>query len=220
MKLINVVKKARKEGIKITYRRRMDGGIIIKSINGRKYEGAKGNTALRFLTGQRLRPVSIIQRRKIGFKEKRPEEFTLKNLFRKAQREWKKANIIIKGTASRLTKQGFETSLQTFGEEETRAKLVENIQYSRGIAYDTNVEFWSEKILDSKAEFNDTSFEVDKKTGLSLEDRLDNISNYLKDNLGNISEETLKEIHDLYYDHQNGLISDEEYVEQMEALLF
>ena len=102
MKLINVVKKARKEGFRVSYRRRTDGGIIIKSINGRKYEGAKGNTALRFLTGNRLRKESLSQRKKIGFKNKKLEQFTTENLFRKAQIEWRKANIIIKGTESRL----------------------------------------------------------------------------------------------------------------------
>lgn len=220
MKLINIVKKARKEGIRISYRRRTDGGIIIKSINGRKYEGAKGNTALRFITGERISKENISLRRRIGFKEKRPEQMSLKNLFRKAQKEWRKANIIIKGTKSRLTTKGLKTTLSIEGEEGTRAKLIENIQYSRGIAYDVNVDFWSEKMLDSKTEFKDSSFIKDEKSGLSLEDRLNNVSDYLKDNKGNISENSIKEIHDLYYNHQNEEISDEEYIEALEKLLF
>ena len=49
----NVVK-LRQQGYKVKYRTRKDGGILITSINGKKFSQAKGNAYARSLLGERL----------------------------------------------------------------------------------------------------------------------------------------------------------------------
>ena len=64
-------------GYRVSYRQRKDGGVIIKSINGQRFSGAKGNAQARSLLGttlsvarsaqlERLNPYTIVKTKYVG----------------------------------------------------------------------------------------------------------------------------------------------------------
>lgn len=60
--LRQVVEELRGKGAKVTYRKRKDGSIVVKSINGVKYKGREGNEMARVLTGKPLSQKQYAQR--------------------------------------------------------------------------------------------------------------------------------------------------------------
>lgn len=52
--------------IKLTYRERSDGGILITSINGKKFKDAKGNNQFRQMVGEKLTIFQTEQRARAG----------------------------------------------------------------------------------------------------------------------------------------------------------
>ena len=70
MSVRELVKALRKEGHKVTYRKRKDGGILIKSIDGQKFKGAKGNLLARQMLGINLSEKRALQSRYATVKKK------------------------------------------------------------------------------------------------------------------------------------------------------
>lgn len=60
--ILDLINQAEKQGIKIEYVKRKDGGVRIKSINGQKYVNSEGNNALRALMNQPMSEKSAVQR--------------------------------------------------------------------------------------------------------------------------------------------------------------
>lgn len=64
MTIEKLAEKARKEkGLKITLKKRSDGGYVVKSINGHKFKGVMGNKVLRRITKEELSASQLAQRR-------------------------------------------------------------------------------------------------------------------------------------------------------------
>ena len=63
VKTIDIIKELQAKGYNVKYSPRKDTGYLIKSINGMKYTGAKGNTAARKILGEQL-PTSLVKARK------------------------------------------------------------------------------------------------------------------------------------------------------------
>lgn len=62
MKLVDVVNKLRASGAKVSYRKRTDGSIVIKSINGVKYNAREGNVLARAMVGEQQSAAAYEQR--------------------------------------------------------------------------------------------------------------------------------------------------------------
>ncbi len=62
MNLREIVKLLRDNGVSISYRKRNDGSIVIKTINGTKYSGKEGNEMARAMTGQQLSAAQYSQK--------------------------------------------------------------------------------------------------------------------------------------------------------------
>lgn len=62
MNLREIVKLLRENDVSITYRKRKDGSIVIKTINGTKYSGKEGNEMARAMTGQQLSAAQYSQK--------------------------------------------------------------------------------------------------------------------------------------------------------------
>lgn len=142
-----VINKLIKEGHKVTYYTRKDGGVRITSIDSQRFTGSTGNTRARALTGE-----SLSERRKVQLsrsymktekgqwghpkskKEPLPDE--AKRLIRKAQRVFRKQGVIA-GTSSTYR---FRQNVEMFGYDEAIRRLNQNIRYAQGLAYEENIE--------------------------------------------------------------------------------
>lgn len=156
-----------KEGYSVTYRKRSDGGYLITSINGNKFELAKGNTLARTLLGERLSssraeqlktiaPPKIIVNKKTGEeryltpKERKldPVDDDIKKELRRVQRIFKKyATEEMKKYRTMPTLKKLRYNIKTYGKEEAMRLLKSAEYYAKGIAYPENVE-WLISILD------------------------------------------------------------------------
>lgn len=94
--ILDLINQAQKLGAKIEYYVRKDGGVRIKSINGVRYEGSKGNNALRTLMNKPMSEKMVMQRvsniRKIQRKrqeKKLPKE--IREKFEELHKAWEKS---------------------------------------------------------------------------------------------------------------------------------
>lgn len=136
MKLRDIAKKLTSEGYQIKYRERKDGGILITSINGKKFTGGAGNIYARQLTGETLSSGRYIQLKTIT--AERTSLFNLYKEYRKVKRKWTQANL--PKSSGKLTFKKFKRAIQEKGKEEALRYLGEKEKYASGIAYSKNVE--------------------------------------------------------------------------------
>ena len=142
-----MITELRKKGHKVNARKRKDGGMIIKSIDGRKFTGAKGNAEARRLLG-----VTLSEKRKsqtshnvekfIKAKKKtKTLEDKVKKRLRQVQKKWRKNKV--KGE---LNAPNTKKYLKEYGYEATMAHLRTMERYGEGYAYEKNVEYLAQYI--------------------------------------------------------------------------
>lgn len=169
-----------KEGYQVTYRKRSDGGYLITSINGNKFELAKGNTLARTLLGERLSssraeqlktiaPPKIFDKKLNKERYLNPKERKLdsvdddiKKELRRAQRIFKKyASEEMKKYRTMPTLKKLRFTIKNYGKEEAMRLLKSAEYYAKGIAYPENVE-WLISILNKISSESEYSSEWDK----------------------------------------------------------
>ena len=145
MTLMEIVERLQREGNIVSYRIRSDGGILITSINGKKYSGAEGNRIARNIVGATLSEARAIQLASIKPKKgqspksrKLPTvEEELKKQLRKVQRIWKKNVDPKKG---KITLKKLRWNIQNLGVARAKEKLEQALRYAQGLAYSKNIE--------------------------------------------------------------------------------
>ena len=145
MTLMEIVERLQREGNIVSYRIRSDGGILITSINGKKYSGAEGNRIARNIVGATLSEARSIQLASIKPKKgqspksrKLPTvEEELKKQLRKVQRIWKKNVDPKKG---KITLKKLRWNIQNLGVARAKEKLEQALRYAQGLAYSKNIE--------------------------------------------------------------------------------
>lgn len=169
----NVVK-LRQQGYKVKYRTRKDGGILITSINGKKFSQAKGNAFARSLLGERLssarsyqlarlNPYIIKDKKKVyreGF-EGRVRPSTIKRAklpvdlqreLRKVQRIWRKGGgALQKGhttIAGSITTSNIRYQYEQFGYDIAMERLQKARRYAEGYAYEENIDWFRDSLKD------------------------------------------------------------------------
>lgn len=204
------------KGINITYRERTDGSILITSINGQKFEGAKGNATARELTGNNLPDAFRQQLADIkpqlgaspASRKQEPLTPTLKAKIAKAQRIWRNKGMNTKGTGKITTKR-IRQLYQQYGEEEASRALNEKIRYAKGIAYSKNVEIQAQKLDSLANQFRDSQASSD----------LHQIAQYMRDNSESIKEEDLERmIEESYSSTFSDASAEQNYVERLKAI--
>ena len=142
-----VINKLIKEGHKVTYYTRKDGGVRITSIDSQRFTGSTGNTRARALTGESLSERRQVQLSRSYMKtekgqwghpksKKEPLPDEAKRLIRKAQRVFRKQGVIA-GTSSTYR---FRINVEKLGYERAIERLKQNIRYAQGLAYEENVD--------------------------------------------------------------------------------
>lgn len=158
MKLIEIIKELQKQGNVINYYHRKDGGYIITSINGVKYRGATGNNVARSMLGTTLEESISSNKglvrtlgKNISYKKGRARKEKLdedvKKSLNRVQRKWRKMFKDKKGYGT-ITTKTIREHLKKYGKEATLEHLKQLENYSKGIAYDKNVEALASYVRD------------------------------------------------------------------------
>ena len=141
MKVIQLVERLKAKGYKVTYYKRKDGGILIRSINGQKFTAAQGNIHARQLLGEELSTRRSQQLKKITkarpwYKTHKIETPADLERFRKSvMRKWKKA-----GLRGSISKVNLKHMIADRGIEGAKQYLTEMERHTEGKAYYSQVE--------------------------------------------------------------------------------
>ena len=141
MKVIKLVEQLKVKGYKVSYYKRKDGGILIRSINGQKFTAAKGNVFARQLLGVELSQRRGEQLRKITRARPWYKTHTIETpedleRFRKSvMRKWKKS-----GLRGSISKVNLKHMIADRGIEGARQYLTEMERHTEGKAYYSQVE--------------------------------------------------------------------------------
>ena len=141
MTIKEIIVELQRQGKKVKWRKRTDGGFIITEINGEKFKGAKGNQEARKIVGVELSEARIKQtqynvKKYITGKKQKPIDEALKRKLRKVQRKMRKSRA--KG---RITTKKVRWHVKEEGEEAASAYLDKMGRYAEGYAYLENVEY-------------------------------------------------------------------------------
>lgn len=180
-------------GYSITYRNRKDGGILITSINGKTYKGAKGNTSARALVGSEAK-LSVA--REAQLKTIKPPKASrikvtlpqaLKDKLREVQDLYKKFKVPMK--QGRLTQRIIKKIFKEEGLQSAYTKLERATKYAEGYATEATIQ-----ALIDYLKFNSALLDP-KSQGL--------IEAFIADiliNKDNIKDETIYETYKTLYD--------------------
>lgn len=148
--LKTVIETLRSKGVSVEAYKRKDGGWLIRSINGVKFEGAQGNAQARAMLG--ITPEQAMSEQKRaqlkGITQLRRSSSEFKRVYKETAKIWKaevkKGNLKIKG---RIKPQTWIKFKKEFGEEEAIKSLLKAQKYAQGIAYEENVLYYIEKLV-------------------------------------------------------------------------
>lgn len=194
-------------GYKVSYRQRKDGGILIKSINGHKYTGAKGNKVARSLLGTRLSEARAYQLHRLNprkgddwtrpaSRKRTPLPDALSHELKVVQQLWRKGSGKVKAhttIAGTISKGNLRYVYETYGEQEAWQKLRKAKRYAQGYAYEENVKWFRDRLESLVDDLQ--IYDIDTS---SLEDFIEELES--DDIIENFQEEWLAPLHDLYYD--------------------
>lgn len=199
MTILQIAERLQQEGNIVSYRIRSDGGILITSINGKKYSGAEGNRIARSLVGQTLSEARRVQLESIKPKKGQsptsrklyqPDEELLKQL-RKVQRIWRKNVDPKKG---KITLKKLRWNIQNLGVARAKEKLEQALRYAQGLAYSKNIEALLGYI-------NELQNKLSSKNDIKA---LEELKEEIVSNSNRIREEWISSIYDLLYDINHG----------------
>ena len=147
MTMIEVVKELQAQGHEVDFYVRKDGGILVKSIDGKKYpRGASGNKEARSMLGERAQ-ISEARESQLKYatrsrKVKYNIDEEIEKEYRRVKRKWNKAFKSKKGKhhpAGYFGKRRIKYLMEHYSKEEVLSRIREAERYASGIAYSKNV---------------------------------------------------------------------------------
>lgn len=194
MTIRDIIKDLRTKGHKVTYYIRKDGGVLIRSIDGKKYTGASGNAVARGIVGETLSERRKTQLKRIKSKagkkivNKPIISDTIKKRFKKVQTSWRKKVDVTKTGQPTIAK--IRWRLEHEGEASAIRLLEEWERYTKGIAYSEVINALADEVL-----------EYYKSTG---EEAFEELANDIKANKDTIRDEWIKPAYDELYKLNSG----------------
>lgn len=155
MKMIDIVETLVSEGHQVKYRHRTDGGIIITSIDGKKFGSlTEGNKTARSmvvggeLSFARAEQVSYNVKKYIKLKEgehkaKGQIDETLNKTLKRVQARWRTLNVKGQG---RISKKKLRWYIKTEGKKKAMEYLLGRERYALGYANESNVNYLIQRI--------------------------------------------------------------------------
>lgn len=151
--MLSIVHELLSSGHQVDFYIRKDGGILVRSIDGQHFTGAKGNARARAMTGQTLSEarfkqlsyatrshISAVKERKKGLPQ--PSDAVMEE-YKRVKKIWNKAFKSKGGVphkAGYFSKRGVNYVYRTYGEAEALRRISEAERYATGVAYHKNVE--------------------------------------------------------------------------------
>lgn len=144
-----IVAQLRKQGHKISFIERNDGGIRITKIDGQRFQGSEGNVQARKMTGVKLserrekqlhKPSMVTPKGKWSHKRKSELSDEEKRQIQRLQRLWHRKQVregyLQEGMP---TRSNYRYIKEHYGLEEAQRRLMESERYALGYAYLENV---------------------------------------------------------------------------------
>lgn len=193
--MLKVVAELQAEGHVIDYYVRTDGGILIKSIDGKKYTGATGNAVARTMAGAtiseaRTKQLKHITEKRVKARKRRkpPLPEKIKTEFERVKKIWNKRFKAKEGKphpAGYFDKSRIQYSIEHYGEAEALRRISEAERYATGYAYSKNIEFLATQI---------------ENTGRIMQsEALKNLASDIRNNGYSIKEEWIAPVYDELY---------------------
>lgn len=219
MTIRDVINDLKKRGYNVSFYVRKDGGVRITRINGKTYTGSAGNIEARRIVGttlseRRARQLSKLKTPKgKGSYNKRRKSKLDEEVVKRIQRLQRLARKKDKGRERPMgipSIRNYRWVLEHYGKAEADRLLRQSELYTRGIAYDENINALIGRLQSNLDKLDKGKGEVQK-----VIDRLESMKGVLK-------ESTLSKILDTagcLYQWEMGTISTEEFVRQINAIL-
>ena len=165
MTMIEVVQQLQAQGHEVDFYIRKDGGILIRRIDGEKFQAAKGNARARQLVGATISEARISQL-KYATRQQRKKHISVEDEiqreFYRVKKIWKKNIKPKKGKPHHAGYFGWariEYSIKTYGKEEALRRIAEAERYATGVAYSKNVQYLAEYIEMTANDINSPELE-------------------------------------------------------------
>ena len=194
MTVREIIKKLEAQGHIITWRERSDGGVLITSIDGKKYTGAKGNSIARTMIG-----VELSKKRESQLSGATKTKKLLRTAPQRVKERWRKVRDLWRKTfkprggkpnpAGTLSWKRIKYALDMYGEEEAMRRLDEAERYAQGLAYTKNVEALAEYIAMYSEQLDDPEMKKEYKS----------IADTLMENIYMIREEWIPKAYEELY---------------------
>ena len=206
-----LVTELQNKGLNVKFRVRKDGGILITSIDGRKFTGAKGNIAARTILGQTLSErrkaqLTKITRERVAKPRKIPVEtpYDLEKYRKRVMRKWRKANL----TGS-ISKRNLRRIIEDRGFEGAKRYLEEMERHTQGKAYYGAIEGLLARI-ENDIEVLDDSTEIDY---------LQRAYDLIEANKDEFKQDWLFNIFDTLYNFEKGITTASDFYYKVESLI-
>lgn len=160
MTMMEVVQQLQAQGHEIDFYVRKDGGILIRRIDGEKFQGAKGNARARQLAGATISEARISQLKYATRQQRRKKmsvDDEIQREYYRVKKIWKKRIKPKKGEPHPAGYFGWariEYSIRHYGKEEALRRIAEAERYATGMAYSKNIEHLADFILDAGEKLN------------------------------------------------------------------
>lgn len=182
-------------------------GVLITSINGEKFKGAKGNTKARQLAGAKMVSEKSIQAlQKITQKHiEKVRKISVDELIKKQLKRTQRARIKYKRSdEGKVTKKKLQYYIESEGEERGLQYLRNRERYYQGYAYDENIQ-WRIDRLKAKVDAGQKQYQ-------EVIDLMEQKRNFIRDEwLVNIDKEI--------YNQEEKVITIETAVQRIKAIL-
>lgn len=208
MTLRDIVAGLQQAGYKVTYRNRSDGGIIITSINGKRYKGAEGNKIAREILGLKISTRRSQQLRKITRtrRSKLPKPITPESLEQQRKRvvrKWRKA-----GLEGSIAKSNLEAVIRDRGVEGAKTYLDNMEKRAEGYANEGEIEALIQRLQQ----------DIYSSTDEEASD-IQRIIDYIEQHRDNFPQKHIFAIFDEIYNWEKGIISSSELVNKFFAMV-
>ena len=157
MTMMQIVMQLQKEGHTIDYYVRKDGGILIKTIDGKKYTGASGNAVARTMVGAKIseareKQLKFITKTRKAKKTRKALPKNIQTEFERVKKLWNKKFKAKEGKphpAGYFDKLRIQFAYEHYGEEEALRRISQAERYVSGYAYSRNIEILGIYVTDA-----------------------------------------------------------------------
>lgn len=199
------------QGHTLKFYKRPDGGYVIQSINGTRYQGKQGNAVARTMVGATLSEARQYQLGRIRTpkgKKRSPKKKTLSKSvvakLRKVQRKHREKHPTAQGG---ITLSNIRYQVEHYGEESALETLERRLLYEEGIAYPENVRYLLDRL----------SSDLAKSPNDAMEQAFYRIERHYYNN--SFKEDWIYPTYEAIYDWEEGRISGEEASQKIRALI-